>query len=432
MRTILHRLIADFQERVLPSGIDRDRAVPMLAGKTDAIIGMRRSGKTFLCYQAIAACMKRGIEKSRILYFNFEDERLLPLQSSQLTYIPELFYENNPAHKNRKCYFFFDEIQRIPGWELFVRRLMDAENMHCVITGSSARLLGREIATALRGRSLPVEVFPFSFKEYLRFHKSLPENYRNPGAASRAVLQKALSGYLWRGGFPEAQNLTEEFRIKLLQGYVDVVLFRDVVERHPSVNIEAIRSLIRQASASVTGYFSINKFYHALRSAGISCTKNSLYEYVSLLEDAFFFFTVPICSKSERIQRVNPRKLYLSDTGLITAMTSRIDADSGMLLENLVFCHLRRDGQTIEYYQTKNGGAVDFIARSSDGRLSLIQVCADMMAVQARAREIAALEEAMKETGIRNSAIVTLRDRETIKTGKGTIHVYPAWEYILQ
>ncbi len=188
----IEALIADFQEREIPRVTPRSLSLPSLPGKADVVIGMRRSGKTWFLYQQIEDRLAQGIDRSRLLYLNFEDERLLPLATSDLSSIPEAFYRRFPAGREQPCWFFFDEIQNVPGWESFVRRLLDTERISLVLTGSSARLLSREIATSLRGRSLATEILPFSFAESLRHEGLEPPASWPPGAKARSLLEHRL------------------------------------------------------------------------------------------------------------------------------------------------------------------------------------------------------------------------------------------------
>lgn len=182
---LIDALIADFQERELPRVTPRALALPGLPGKADVVVGMRRSGKTYFLYQQIRDLLARGVDRGRLLYLNFEDERLLPLAAAELSRIPEAFYRRFPASREQLCWFFFDEIQNVPGWETFVRRLLDTEKVALVLTGSSARLLSREIASSLRGRSLSTEILPFSFAESLR-HTGVEPPERRLRAPRRA------------------------------------------------------------------------------------------------------------------------------------------------------------------------------------------------------------------------------------------------------
>ena len=167
MKNILELLIYDFHERELPELFPRETYITIIPGKANVLTGMRRSGKTWFCYQQMKKLLAHGVEKERLLYLNFEDERLLPFSASDFKYILETYYRKFPGYKTRQCYLFLDEVQRIDGWDKFVRRVLDMEKMSIFITGSSSRLLSWEIATSLRGRSLATEIFPFSFREYL-------------------------------------------------------------------------------------------------------------------------------------------------------------------------------------------------------------------------------------------------------------------------
>ena len=148
METLLEQLIADFHERELPAFTRRHIKLPWLSGKIDSVIGMRRSGKTWFIFQVMADLLKEGTPRESILYLNFEDERLLPIEASEFHRIPDVYFRRYPDLRDRQCIFFFDEIQNISGWERFIRRLLDTENAHICLTVSSAKLLSREIATA--------------------------------------------------------------------------------------------------------------------------------------------------------------------------------------------------------------------------------------------------------------------------------------------
>lgn len=429
MRDLAERLVADFFERRLPALSPRHVELPRLKGKADVLVGMRRSGKTWFLYQLIQELEAAGVGRDRVLFCSFDDERLLPLSTRDLHHIPDAFFRANPQAHSKRCYFFFDEIQRVDGWEFFVRRLLDTVNAQIVVTGSSARLLGREIATQLRGRSLSTELFPFSFAEFAGYHgTALPD--RLPGSARRSSIENTLDGYLARGGFPEIQPLDEHLRIRVLQEYVNVAVLRDVVERHGISNIAPLRYMIRHLLANPGGLFSINKFYHDLRSQGLAVGKNTLHEYFNHLSDAYLFFPVEIFSESQRARMVNPRKTYPVDPGLATAFSRTPLRGRGHLLETAVFLGLRRLTEDISYYRTASGREVDFAARDAAGRLALIQAALHLDDPQTRERELSALVEAMAEQNLRKASVVTLGDSETLKVNSGTINVIPAWQWL--
>jgi predicted AAA+ superfamily ATPase len=429
---VIDRLIADFQERDLPRVTPRDLSLPGLPGKADVVVGMRRSGKTYFVYQQIVDRIARGIDRERLLYLNFEDERLLPLAAADLSRIPEAFYRRFPANREHLCWFFFDEIQNAPGWETFVRRLLETEKVALVLTGSSARLLSREIATSLRGRSLSTEILPFSFAESLRHEGvALPERWP-PGAKLRSVLEHRLSSYLENGGFPEVQGIAQELRVRVLQEYVDVVIFRDVVERHGVENLPALRYLERKLLASPAGKFSINKLFNDLKSQGMRVGKDSLHEYLAYLEDSFLLFTLAISSPSARVRQVNPRKCYPVDPALSAALSFRASGDLGHLLETVVYLELRRRGKSLAYVVTSSGYEIDFLAEDPAGGRELIQVCADLEDPATRQRELRALEEGMAEARCERASLVTLQEEGSVDLAGGTLRIVPAWRWLLE
>lgn len=429
---VIDGLIADFQERELPRMTARKLSLPGLPGKADVVVGMRRSGKTWFLYQQIEERLASGIGRERLLYFNFEDERLLPLAAADLSRIPEAFYRRFPASREQLCWFFFDEIQNVPGWETFVRRLLDNEKVALVLTGSSARLLSREIASSLRGRSLSTEILPFSFAESLRHAGvELPASWP-PGARRRSLLEHRLETYLEIGGFPEVQEVSQDLRVRVLQEYIDVVIFRDVVERHGVDNLPALRYLERKLLASPAGKFSVSKLFNDLKSQGMKVGKDTLYEYLAHLEDSFLLFTLTVASPSIRARQVNPRKCYPVDPALAAAVSFRASGDVGHLLETAVYLELRRRGQSLGYVVTRSGYEIDFLAEDLKGSRELVQVCADMEDPATRQRELRAVEEGMKETLCERATVVTLREESSLEIGGQPVRVVPAWRWLLE
>ncbi len=401
--------------------------MPWLPGKADTIIGMRRSGKTWFLFQVVSELLSKGSPKESMLYLNLEDERLLPMTASDLHWITDVYYRRYPHFREMQCCFFFDEIQNISGWERFVRRLLDTEKAHICLTGSSAKLLSREIATSLRGRSLSTEIFPFSFLEFLN-HEGIDVDFRRrPGAKKRSILENRLLVYLQQGGFPEVQNISGPYRARVLQEYLDVVILRDLVERHRISNIVPLRYMIRRMLNSTASLLSINKLHNEMKSQGIPCGKNMLHEFLSYLSDAYLFFQAPMHTHSERARMVNPKKIYAIDTGLVRACSRRASPEWGHLLENFVFLALRRNHDQIEYYKTADGHEVDFLVTTIEGKRLLIQAVAEFNDPSTRKRELRAIEEAMGELKIDHGAIVTLSMEEKLQTPVGSIDVCPAW-----
>ncbi|MDO9528201.1 MAG: ATP-binding protein [Syntrophales bacterium] len=429
MKNIISQLIDDFHERKLPEPVARDRKFSEIQGKADVVIGMRRSGKTWFCYQKIKELITSGTKKEEILYLNFEDDRLLDFTVHDFQKILDIYFGKYPELRDTRCKFFFDEIQRIDQWEMFIRRLLDTENLQIFITGSSSKLLGSEITTTLRGRSLPIEIFPFSFEEFLKFHGLFSDRPKTFGANTASTLRKAVNDYLEVGGFPEIQKLDRELRIEVLQGYIDSVLLKDIIERHKVSNILVLKHLVRHIMNSSGGQFSVNKFYNTMKSMSIKCTKNSLYAYLDYLTDAFLFYKVPIHSRSEKSRLINPVKIYTIDTGLLNAMTFRNAYNYCPLLETMAFMHLRRRGYDAEYVNTKDGYEVDFFARHKiSGETQLIQVCWDLSDKKTFERELRGLKNAMDELSLPTGTLITWDD-ETIIDNK--INVIPIWKWLV-
>ena len=219
MQEILDALIADSIERPLPQLIRRQAEQPKAPGRALVVVGMRRSGKTWFCYQMIKDLVDQDVPRSQILVLNFEDERLLPFSAPDFQILLDCFYKRTPENKSKTCYFFFDEIQRIEGWQLFIRRLLDSEKVEITLTGSSAKMLSAEIHTSLRGRGLTTEIFPFSFQEYCTAQGILIPT-ATPSSQEKSYLQKACADFLVHGGFPETLGTTPETRRQILQQYL--------------------------------------------------------------------------------------------------------------------------------------------------------------------------------------------------------------------
>ena len=233
----------------------REVYLPRVPGKALAVIGMRRSGKTSFLWQCMADQLATGAPRESLLYFNFEDDRLDGLAAKDLHHLIEIYYQLHPGFRDKKTVrLYLDEIQLVRGWESFVRRVMDSEKVEIMLTGSSARLLSREIATSMRGRALEVLVHPFSFREYLAHHEAMiGKPFSQLTKAARSSLLRHFDGYLKQGGFPEVQSAAERDRDALLRSYVDVAMLRDVIERHAVSNPTALRWLVRQLLGNAAG-----------------------------------------------------------------------------------------------------------------------------------------------------------------------------------
>ena len=429
MKTVLNTLLDEYYDFPLPEMTRRQVEFTMLPRKATVVIGMRRTGKTWFCYQKMKDLMAEGIDRSRILYLSFDDDRLFGFTLNDFQSILDVYYARYPENKEKTCYFFFDEIQPVEHWESFIRRLIDREKIQIVLTGSSSKLLSTEIATSLRGRTYVCEMFPMSFSEYLLASgtfSQLPDTF---GSAVQAKLRNAMEKFFTAGGFPETIGLPVFERQVLLQGCIDSVLFRDVVERYGIKNITALRYLIQEILHSPGQKFSVSRFYNSLRSLGVECDKNSLYTYIDYLSDAFLFYRVPVYTKSERIRRVNPAKIYTVDSGILHALLSGNLDNNGPILENLVFNALRRKARSIEYVQPSESGEVDFIVTDHFNHCQLIQVSWSLSDPRTFEREVHSLTAAGEALNIQDRTIVTRDEEKELPNG---IHIVPAWKFLLK
>lgn len=410
MEKILSILLEEFRENLLETkdSILRDVTFPDVPNMINVAVGVRRSGKTYLLFQKIRELIDSGISVNQILFLNFEDDRLLPMNQQGLGQILDTFYTIYPENHDRECYFFLDEIQNIDGWQLVVRRFYDSKKVKIYLTGSSSKLLSKEIATSLRGRSISTEVFPFSFLEYCKSQKiEIPD--RPFGKKISDQFYQHFKNYFSIGGFPAIQHLHEEEKRAVLQGYVDTVVFRDIVERYKIANISFIKYLIKSLIKNVASLFAVNKFYNDTRSQGYSVGKDTIYQYLEYIEDSFLAFTVPIFSESIRKIQVNPKKIYIVDNGIIRANRLSLSSDWGHLFENQIYLDLRRQGKKISYYLTKEGYEIDFVVESLNGSLELLQAVWDINDKNTLDREKRALLQAEKELGIKGR-IITPQD----------------------
>lgn len=430
---LLLQKIIDAQAAPLPGLTRRDVWLPAVPGKALAVMGMRRAGKTSFLWQLLADRHAQGTPREGLLYISFEDERLAGMQASDLDALVEAYYRLHPEWRDqRRCTFFLDEIQTVPGWELFARRLLDTENIELFLSGSSAKLLSREVATSMRGRALEATVTPFSFREALR-HAG-----REPGKppsrltkAEQSQLDHDLGAYLQQGGFAEAQGLDTRSRSELLRSYVDVVLLRDVMERHNLSQPQVLRWLVQQLLGNAAGSFSINKFHADLRSRGVPVAKDTLHQMLAHLEDAFLLHSVALATDSIRRQQVNPRKVYPVDTGLIALFDRSGKPNTGHALEVAVLHTLLRSGAQVGYVLTPAGYEVDFHAALPSGEQWLVQVCLDLGDSATLQREVRALQDARQQWPQARCLLVAQQVPPTVALPPG-IELHRASHWLLE
>lgn len=422
MKETIKKIIVDFIERDLLEIKEREIDIPINSGKVISIVGARRTGKTFLLYKIIKD-LRQTISRDRIIYFNFEDDRIFPASLNTMNLFLESYYELFPNNKSQKVYFFFDEIQEVEKWELFIRRIYDNENCDIFITGSSSKLLIKEISSALRGRNISYELFPLSFREYLSFKDIDIRKY-----SSRSISQvvNSFNEYYSSTSFPELVQMEKELRRRSLNEYLDLIIYKDIVEKYNVTNIYLMKYLIKYLFSNSANLISINKIYNELKSLGLKVSRNSVYEYISYLEDSYTIFSLPLYTRNIRERQRNPQKYYSLDTGLRMAMT--ISQDKGKLLESIVYMELRRQSKDIYYYYLDM--EVDFI-RERDNHIELINVCCDLTSAGTKKREIDSLLNGMTKLKINDSLLLSLDEEGEEVIDSKKIFIKPVWKWLL-
>ena len=430
MKAILGEVLREFYEFGIPEDV-KPRAVDYLEKKNAATVvtGMRRTGKTYVTYQRMRALVDSGIPIERIVHVNFDDDRLKGLKLEHLRFVGDVHAELFPDAARERCWYFLDVLQDVKGWELYARRLLDSHLVQLCLTGSSSKLLSGEIATHMRGRSIDIEVFPLSFAEFLSFNSLVKTVPSEPYSSRTAgVLRHAMQRYLDEGCFPDVQGDDYRIRIKTLQGYVDAVLYRDVIERHEVPSVQSLRYTLEYIKYNFAHKISTRAISGVLKGLGLSDSREYIADYLDWLEQAYLIYRVPIRTDSLSVRRMNPDKFYLVDTGLARAVTPKSDAARGWLLENLVFLALRRGDNKIEYFNTRKGDEIDFLVTDKlSKKRRLVQVAWDMSSPGTEARELSALKAARNEIKVDDCTVVTWdEERET-----DGIKIVPAWKWCL-
>ena len=431
MLELIKEIILDAQSGPLFTGTPRHTGLTSLPGKASIIIGVRRSGKSTVLNQEVHKWLSKGVSEENILYINFFDDRLARLKTTGPDVVLQAYYSLFPGKKNQETvYCFFDEIQVVPQWESFIDRILRTENVIVYLSGSSAKMLSKEIATQMRGRAMAWELFPFSFKEFAR-HQNLG-NELPLNTQQRLFIEKAFDEYWQNGGFPEVMGTERPLRIKIHQEYFNSILFRDLIDRYNIPHPRALNDLARHLLENVASMYSINSLTGLLKSMGYGVPKSAVSEYISWFEDAYFLFTVRLYDASYRRSNANSKKIYCIDHALVRSVTSGILTNSGHMLENIVFLAIRRITTEIWYYRTTGNREVDFIFRNKTGEPLLIQVCESIAHPATRNREIGALQSAMKELSMKKGFIITRNETEEISIAHGIIEVMPAWKFLLE
>ncbi|MBS3088570.1 ATP-binding protein [Candidatus Pacearchaeota archaeon] len=422
------QIIIFWKEVVIPKVLERSTKITENTDFVITITGPRRAGKTYFCFQMINQLFEKGISKENVFYINFEDNKLLGADSKDLDKLIEFYFEMSQINKKQKIYLFLDEIQTVKNWDSWVRTVNDTrKNIQLVITGSSSKLLSKEISTKLRGRVLNYEIFPLSFREILNWENIKYDIKTISYSKDKTQIKKLFTSFVSNGGFPAviSQNLQKE---NILQSYYESMILKDIVERYKIEDVNKLRTLANLLFESVSKEISYSKLANKLNSIGFKISKNTVIEHLSHFEDAYLFFQNLKYEYSLAKQLGSIKKLYCIDNGLLNSVSFKFSEDSGKLLENLAFIELRRRNEQV-YYFRKNYEC-DFLIVRKNKPVLAVQVTKKLDEDNEK-REINGLMEAMKEHKLREGMILTEeQEEERIIEGK-KITILPVWKWIL-
>lgn len=430
-KDVIKEIILNFHEEGIGEIKPRNVTLPINSQKVITVSGVRRSGKTYILFNVIKQLLKQGVDKTNILYINFEDERLEQkvFDLSELDLIIQSYRELYPDKKLNTCYFFFDEIQIIKGWERFIRRIDDKITKNIFITGSNAKLLGSEIATALRGRPLNYEVYPLSFKEYLMFLKPDLLNSDIHSSREKAEISHYFDKFLYYGGFPELTHLEEQHKQKTLQSYFNVMIFTDLIDRYEIQQSAILKYFCKRLVANSAYEFSVHKLFNEIKSQGYKVSKDTLYQFQDYVGAIYLARFVNKYAQSVVKQEFSQKKSYCIDVGLANALDFKFSKDLPRQLENLIYLELLKAGKEVFYF--KNGYECDFLIQEKGEVISLLQVCYDLSDEDTKKREIKGLVETCGKYGLSEGTIVTFEEENEIETEGVKIKILPVQKFIL-
>ena len=428
-KELFKSLIALSQAELPFERIEREIDLPVQPELIITVPGVRRAGKSSLLMLTVNKLLASGVKREQILWVNFDDERLDRMPTEELDEVLQAYREMYPEIELKDVYMFFDEIQNIDGWDLFVLRVFKSYCRNVYVTGSNAKLLSSEISTALRGWTLDYEMLPLSFREFCRFKGIDAHGYLESDKAKRYA---AMEEYIHGGGFPKVVLSTDKsMKLRLLQGYFNTMLFRDLAERHAIKNIEALRYFLKRVMQNLTKTTSINAIANDMRSNGVSVSKDDLYNWADWAVEAYLFVRYPKYSRSLVKENQSLRKYYVIDTGMRQAVLMPQSEDKGKLLENIVALELfRRRGADRKMFYWQDGRECDFVVQREEHVEELIQVTWDMADEDTRKREIEGIKEAAKGTKCDKLTIVTRERKETIEEDGFQIEVVGIEEWL--
>ena len=387
------------------------------------ITGVRRSGKSSLMRLISNDIIKEyDVPIDNIVYLNFDDERFIDFSYNDFEPLYETFIEL--YHPQGKKYIFLDEIQNIKGWERWVNRLYEFEDIKIFITGSNATIISSEIATALTGRNRQLTCYPFSFREFLTL-RSFKFNRNDVFLREKKVRIKNLfKEYIELGGFPEVLKNKDN---TLLEQYLKDIVYRDIIARYNIRNMKEIRELILFLCSNISKTHSYKNLKELIEVKSLNTIKN----YLEFLENVYLFFRIDLFDFSIKKQIYNPSKIYSIDSALSRSVAFKFSQDSGHIYENFVFVEFLRRNKELFYWKSKRGKEVDFLIKKGLKIEEAVQVSITLAEYKTKQREVDGLLDASRELNVKNLLIITEDEEGEEKIGKIKIRVIPLWKWLL-
>ena len=429
-KDIIKSLIALRQNDIPFDVVERDVKLPINRQKIITVPGVRRCGKSTMMEIAINSLVKEGVPKRNILWIGFDDERLFNMSSDELDDVVVSYMEMFPDVQIKDVHMFFDEIQLIKGWEYFILRIYKSYCKNIYICGSNAAMLSSELGSALRGYPLEYETYPLSFNEFCRFKGIATDVFLEQ---DKARLKNAFEEYNHASAFPEiVLTRSRSEQLKLLHGYFDTMILRDLAEHYNIRNTGVVRYFIKRIMANLTKPTSINAIYNDIKSQGLKVSKDDLYLWADYACNVFMFIRIPRYSLSLAKERKSLDKYYCIDNGLRSAVLMPQSNDNGKNLENTVFMELyrrRQPSDKISYYQGKS--ECDFVIQREDRVVQIIQVTRSMADKETRERELKGLLEASSATDCSALLVITDDEEDCLNVNGKSVNVVPAWKWLL-
>lgn len=427
LRNTFQSVIALHQEELPMELQERSTLLPLDGKRIVTVTGIRRCGKSSLLGLTINRLLEQGVPRENILYIGFDDERFMSMTPENFDELLQAYREMYPDTPLKDVYMFFDEIQLIEGWELFVLRVYKSYCKHIFVTGSTAKMLSEEMASALRGWPDEYKEYPLSFEEYLLFKGIKANKFSEAGKTKLAAM---FRDYCKEGGFPEVvleKNSME--KVKILQAYFNTMLFRDMIEHYNiGASASVVRCFLKRVMNNLTKPTSVNNIYNDLKSQGVRVSKDSLYLWLDYACNIFMLRRVDRYDRSIVKQRSAPAKYYVTDIAMRNAILLPESEDAGKALENVVYMNLeRRLGEEERIFYYNDAKECDFIVQRGDKVAELVQVCWTLNEENIE-REVSGLLAAYEVTGCTHCTIVTLEQKSNMRRGNVDINVIPIWE----